>query len=237
MPDRHAGELGRPLVAAHRVQPAAEGGAGDDEGHDGGEDDHEPHRRRQAQGTGDSEEGEAGVAEGLLTGQVGVGGALGDEQARAAGHVHGAEGGDEGGDAEPGDEQAVDRPHDRAEQQGHDDDHQDGGVGVDVEERQVHALEHHAGDDARQSHDRTDGQIDPPGEDDQQHAQRQQGVVGHVLGHGDQVGTGHEGVGQGREDDDKNEQGDEGALRHEELADAPVPDPQPGSGGTGGGHE
>ena len=58
------------LVAAHGVEPAAEGGAGYDEGHDGGEDDHEPHAGGQAQGPGDAEEGEARVAEGLFAAQV-----------------------------------------------------------------------------------------------------------------------------------------------------------------------
>nr|WP_218961831.1 hypothetical protein [Actinomyces ruminis] len=82
-----------------------------------------------------------------------VGGALGDQQGRAARHVHGAQGGDERGDIESGDQQPVDRSNEGAHHQrdDHHDEHRR--VGINIKHRQVHALEHHAGNDAGQADD------------------------------------------------------------------------------------
>ena len=99
--DRDAGELGGALVAADRVDPAAERRLAGEERRDGRE--QRPSARSRPGSPSDlaaAELLEAGVAELRAAAEVGVGLAVGDQQGDAAGDVEHAERGDERGDAE-----------------------------------------------------------------------------------------------------------------------------------------
>ena len=137
----------------------------------------------------------------------------GQQQRRAARDVERAERCDERRDVETGDEEAVDEADQDSEREGDEDD-----LG-DVEKHRIaepqvdpvqdEAARHHAAE----ADDRADREIDPAGDDDESHADREKGVERDMLRHQHEIGR-RQKVRRGEsEEQEHREQGDERPSR------------------------
>ena len=140
------------------------------------------------------------------------------EQGRPAGNIHGAKRGDKWRDAKPRHEQSIEAADQRADQERHGDYFEYVRVNYHPEHGEWNAVDDQpAGDHAHQSDDRPDRKIDAPGENHESHANGEECIDRHVLGHDDDVAKRQEVRRQRTEEQNHEDQCNEGAqLQHQQ---------------------
>ena len=169
-PHGDAGQARRLLVAADRVDIAAEGGARQHEMRHGVDQQHHDHRRRHEPGVAGRQPAKALVEPGDRP-------AFGHDQRRAARHAHHAERDDERRQSAEADQRAVEQAAAQA----------DGQRAGNRDHRRLPALQQHAEHDAGERHDRPDRQIDAAGDDHVGQADRDDRVDAGLLDDVEQV--------------------------------------------------
>ena len=187
--DLDARQFRRSLVAADGKDVAAKRRTlGDKQGHQH-KDGHDPDRIVDAQEFARAQLRKTRVAQFGPPDDVGEGIAVVGEHGKPARDIHHTQRGDKGGDIEAGDDKACDGAYQDTNDQR--DKHDQPGVRIDdhAKQRQHKPLvDQQTGDHRRQPNDGADREVDAASENDKGHADAQNGVEGHMLGHDLDVG-------------------------------------------------
>ncbi|MCX6632782.1 MAG: hypothetical protein NTW28_34715 [Candidatus Solibacter sp.] len=217
----NARKQGRALIAAHRVDVASERRSRREQGGCRARQQHQPDRHRDGEDAPGAEKREAGVAEFRFTREIGKGGAVRKQQRGAARGVHCAERGDERRHRKPRHQPTIDQAHYGAAEHGNQNHQPDLEIHHDAKRLQHQAaIEQTSGDHAGRPGNGAYRKIDAAAQDDERHANRHDGVDGHVFEQDGEVGGGEEGGREDGEHRDQQHQGDQRAQAEEQAKSA-----------------